>query len=152
VIFGRSDSTIKRMGVRMGTSEFYRIVEGFDEIADSLIIDLELLGRASYMPLFVVLRPGAIFDEALKTAIHQKLRREVSPRHIPDEIIEIKAVPYTLSGKKMEVPIRKILLGMDPKTAVNPGAMRNPEALAFFREFAKQLSAKLDPNVKTPKP
>jgi len=141
VIYGRSDSTINRMGIRMGTSEFYRKVEAFEEIADSLIVDLELLGRESYLPLFVVLHPGAVLNDDLRAAINQKLRGEVSPRHIPDEIIAIDAVPYTLSGKKMEVPIRKILLGMDVETAANPGAMRNPEALDFFVEFAKKLSS-----------
>lgn len=140
VIYGRSDSTINRQGIRMGTSEFYRVVEAFDEVVDSLIIDLELLGRASYLPLFVVLRQGAVLDSELKAAIKQQLRQEVSPRHVPDEIIAIDEVPYTLSGKKMEVPIRKILLGLDMKTAANPGAMRNPEALQFFVQFEKKLS------------
>jgi acetoacetyl-CoA synthetase len=146
VIYGRSDSTINRMGIRMGTSEFYRNLEVFDEITDSLIVDLELLGRKSYLPLFVVLRPDTLLDDNLKAAINLKLRQSVSPRHIPDEIIAIEAVPYTLSGKKMEVPIRKILLGMDVETAANPGAMRNPEALEFFVQFAKKLSSKLSGN------
>jgi acetoacetyl-CoA synthetase len=141
MIYGRSDSTINRQGIRMGTSEFYRVVEAFDEVADSLIIDLELLGRESYLPLFVVLREGAVLDDPLKAAIKQQLRREVSPRHVPNEIISIDEVPYTLSGKKMEVPIRKILLGMDIKTAANPGAMRNPQALQFFVQFANMLSS-----------
>jgi acetoacetyl-CoA synthetase len=140
VIYGRSDSTINRMGIRMGTSEFYRIVEAFDEIADSLIVDMELLGRESYLPLFVVLRPGTTLDDELREAISRQLRQEVSPRHVPNEIIAIDAVPYTLSGKKMEVPIRKILLGEDVETAANPGAMRNPESLEFFVQYAKQLS------------
>jgi acetoacetyl-CoA synthetase len=144
IIYGRSDSTINRMGIRMGTSEFYRHVEAFEEIADSLIIDLELLGHQSYLPLFVVLRPGAVLDETLDSAIKQKLRQELSPRHVPDEIVAIDAVPYTLSGKKMEVPIRKILLGIDVETAANPGAMRNPQALAFFEQYARELSARFD--------
>ena len=96
------------------------------------------------MPLFVVLRPGVVLDDELKAAIKQRLRQEVSPRHIPNEIVAIDAVPYTLSGKKMEVPIRKILLGMDVETAANPGAMRNPEALDFFVRYAHDLSSKLD--------
>ena len=140
VIYGRSDSTINRQGIRMGTSEIYQAVESFEEISDSLIIDLELLGRASYMPLFVVLREGIELDESLQARIRQKLREDVSPRHIPNDIIAIKEVPYTLSGKKMEVPIRKILLGLDMKKAANPGAMRNPETLDFFIEFARNLS------------
>ncbi|MCB0169253.1 MAG: acetoacetate--CoA ligase [Anaerolineae bacterium] len=140
VIYGRSDSTINRQGIRMGTSEIYRVVESFPAIADSLIIDLELLGRESAMPLFVVMRDDAVLDDDLRQQIKQKLRSEVSPRHVPNDIIEIKQVPYTLSGKKMEVPIRKILLGMDIKAAANPGAMRNPEALDFFVAYAETLS------------
>ncbi|MCB9108765.1 MAG: acetoacetate--CoA ligase [Anaerolineales bacterium] len=140
VIYGRSDSTINRQGIRMGTSEIYRVVESFPAIADSLIIDLELLGRESAMPLFVVMRDDAVLDDDLQQQIKQKLRSEVSPRHVPNDIIEIKQVPYTLSGKKMEVPIRKILLGMDIKAAANPGAMRNPEALDFFVAYAETLS------------
>ncbi len=139
VIYGRSDSTINRQGVRMGTSEFYRVVEGFDSIQDSLIIDLELLGRESYLVLFVVLHEGEKLSEELKAAINRQLRSQVSPRHVPNDIVAIAEVPYTLSGKKMEVPIRKILLGMDVKTAANPGAMRNPEALDFFLKYAEAL-------------
>lgn len=140
VIYGRSDSTINRQGIRMGTSEFYRVVEAFDEIVDSLIIDLELLGRESYLALFVVLQPGTVLDGDLKTALKSALRKQVSPRHIPNQIIAIEEVPYTLSGKKMEVPVRKILLGMDVQTAANPGAMRNPEAVDFFVRFAEQIA------------
>ncbi|MCB8988278.1 MAG: hypothetical protein H6661_11070 [Ardenticatenaceae bacterium] len=117
MIYGRSDSTINRQGIRMGTSEIYRVVESFDEVIDSLIIDLELLGRESYMPLFIVLRPGLELDDDLRARIKQKLREEVSPRHVPNEIIQVEQIPYTLSGKKMEVPIRKILLGMDVQQA-----------------------------------
>lgn len=140
VIYGRSDSTINRQGIRMGTSEIYRVVESFDEIVDSLIIDLEMLGRESFMPLFVVMRDDATLTDDLKGAIKQKLRQEVSPRHTPNEIIVIEQVPYTLSGKKMEVPIRKILLGMSTGKAANVGAMRNPESLDFFVEYAKTLT------------
>jgi acetoacetyl-CoA synthetase len=139
VIYGRSDSTINRQGVRMGTSEIYRVVESFPEILDSLIIDLEMLGRESYLPLFVVLREGARLDDDLKTRLKQKLRQDISPRHVPDDILVIAQVPYTLSGKKMEVPIRKILLGMDVDKAVNRGAMRNPEAIDFFLTFAATM-------------
>ena len=132
VIYGRSDSTINRMGIRMGTSEIYQVVESFEEIQDSLIIDLEMLGRKSYMPLFVVMRDGKPLNEGLKARIKQKLREEVSPRHIPNDIIAVAEIPYTLSGKKLEVPIRRILLGMDVGKAVNPGALRNPQAVDFF--------------------
>ncbi len=137
IIYGRSDSTINRQGVRMGTSEIYQAIESLPDILDSLIIDLEVLGRESYMPLFVVLREGVTLDDDLKQQIRQKLRQDVSPRHVPDDIIAIEQVPYTLSGKKMEVPIRKILLGQDVEKAANLGAMRNPEAIQFFVDFAK---------------
>lgn len=139
VIYGRSDSTINRQGIRMGTSEIYRVVESFDDVLDSLVIDLELLGRESYMPLFLVLRDGVTLTDKLTNAIKQKLRQDVSPRHVPNEIVIIKEVPYTLSGKKMEVPIRKILLGMDVAKAANVGAMRNPSAIDFFLNFAEKL-------------
>ena len=139
VIYGRSDSTINRQGIRMGTSEIYQAVESLPEILDSLVIDLELLGRASYMPLFVVLREGVELTDDLKQRLKQKIRADISPRHVPNEIIAVAQIPYTLSGKKMEVPIRKILLGQAVEKAANPGAMRNPEALPFFVEFAQNL-------------
>ncbi|MDQ7024668.1 MAG: acetoacetate--CoA ligase [Anaerolineae bacterium] len=139
IIYGRSDATINRQGIRMGTSEIYMAVESFEAIMDSLIIDLELLGRESYMPLFVVLREGHDLTDDLKAAIKQKLRQEISPRHVPNDIIAIEEVPYTLSGKKMEVPIRKILLGRDVTKAANRGAMRNPTSIDFFIDFAKTL-------------
>jgi len=138
VIYGRSDSTINRQGVRIGTSELYRAVEALPEVLDSLAIDLELLGRESRLILFVALRDGAALDDSLQGRIRQALREQVSPRHVPDEIVQIEQVPYTLSGKKLEVPVRKILLGMDPGAAANPGALRNPEALDFFMAFAQQ--------------
>ena len=137
VIYGRSDATINRQGVRMGTSEIYRVVESFDEVLDSLVIDLELLGQESYLALFVVLRPGVALEESLKARIKQKIRAAISPRHAPDEIFAIEQVPYTLSGKKMEVPIRKILLGQPVEKAVKRDAMRNPEALSYFLEFRR---------------
>ena len=142
VIYGRSDSTINRQGVRMGTSEIYQAVESFPEVTDSLIIDLELLGRESFLPLFIVLAEGVTLDGALQERIKGRLRREVSPRHVPDAIIEITAVPYTLSGKKMEVPVRRILLGHDIEKAANLGAMRNPQAMQFFIDYAATLNSR----------
>jgi acetoacetyl-CoA synthetase len=139
IIYGRSDSTINRHGVRMGTGEIYAAVEALPEIADSLVIDLEMLGCDSYLPMFIVLREGAELDDALRERIQEQLRTNVSPRHVPDDIFAIVEVPYTLSGKKMEVPIRKILLGLDVAKAANPGAMRNPESIKFFVEFARNL-------------
>jgi acetoacetyl-CoA synthetase len=140
VIYGRSDSTINRQGVRMGTSEIYQAVEGIDEVLDSLVIDLELLGRASYLPLFVVLKEGVVLDEALVAKIKERVRTQVSPRHVPDEIFQVDEIPRTLNGKKMEVPIRKILLGHPIEKAVNPDSMSNPSSLAFFIELAKKLN------------
>lgn len=139
VIYGRSDATINRQGIRMGTSEIYRAVEALDEVLDSMVVDLELLGRESYMPLFVVLRPGAVLDDELRQRIREKIRQDISPRHLPDEIIAVPEIPYTLSGKKMELPVRRILLGHDPHHVANPGAMRNPDAIVFFVQFRQKL-------------
>ncbi len=144
VIYGRSDATINRQGIRMGTSEIYRVVEDFVGIQDALIVDLELLGRASFTPLFVVMQKGFTLDDEMRQQLRAALRAKISPRHVPDIILSIAAVPYTLSGKKMEVPIRKILLGMPPAEATNPGAMRNPESLAFFIQYAAELAANRD--------
>ncbi|MEZ4733654.1 MAG: acetoacetate--CoA ligase [Caldilineaceae bacterium] len=140
VIYGRSDSTINRQGVRMGTSEIYQAVERIPEVLDSLIIDLELLGRESYMPLFVVLREGVLLTDDLQARIKARIRQEISPRHVPNAIFAIDEVPYTLSGKKLEVPIRKILLGHPVEKAANVGAMRNPRSIAYFVRFAEQLA------------
>ncbi len=139
IIYGRSDSTINRQGVRIGTAELYRVIESFPEILDSLVIDLEMLGRESHLILFVVLREDIQLDDALKEQIKSRLRRDISPRHLPDTIEVIPRVPYTLSGKKMEVPIRRILLGMDAESAAKREAMRNPEALDFFIHYQKHL-------------
>jgi len=141
VIYGRSDATINRAGVRMGTSEIYQAVESLPEIADSLVVDMEGLGGRSFMPLFVVLRPGHTLDDGLRERIRRKLREDVSPRHVPDAIIEVPEIPRTLNGKKLEVPVRKILLGVPPEQAVNPGSMANPESLGAFVQLARQLGA-----------
>jgi acetoacetyl-CoA synthetase len=140
VIYGRSDSTINRQGIRMGTSEIYQAVESLPEILDSLIVDLELLGRDSYLPLVLVLREGKELDGDLTARLKQKIRQDISPRHVPDEIFVIDQIPYTLSGKKMEVPIRRILLGHPVQKAANPGAMRNPDSLQFFIKLAEKLN------------
>jgi acetoacetyl-CoA synthetase len=139
VIYGRSDATIKRHGVRMGTSEIYQAVERFTEIVDSLVVDLEALGQASYMPLFVVLREDATLDETFKEKIRERLRQDVSPRHVPDDIIAVQQIPRTLSGKKMEVPVRKILMGYPLEQAANLDAMRNPESIQFFVDLAREI-------------
>jgi acetoacetyl-CoA synthetase len=141
VIYGRSDATINRMGVRMGTSEFYRVVEAIPEVLDSLVIDLEGLHEHAYMPLFVVLRPGAELDEALTTEIKRRIRAALSPRHVPDDIFAVPAVPRTLSGKKLEVPIKRLFMGVPIERAANPGAMSNPQVLAYFIALAERRRA-----------
>jgi len=139
IIYGRSDSTINRQGVRLGTSEIYRVVETIPDVADSLVVDLELLGRDPFMLLFVVVKQGIQFDDLLVTRIKQKIKEDISPRHVPNVVLQIKEVPYTLSGKKMEVPVRRILLGQALERSVNLGAMRNPEAIEYFIQLAPSL-------------
>lgn len=139
VIYGRSDSTINRQGVRMGTSEIYRVVEGIPEVLDSLVIDLEGLGGVSYMPLFVALREGVSLDADLEKKIKGAIRSALSPRHVPDEIFSIPDVPRTLSGKKLEVPVKKILLGVPVEKAANPDSLKNPELLPFFVTLAARI-------------
>ncbi|MEO3812945.1 acetoacetate--CoA ligase [Sphaerisporangium sp. B11E5] len=132
VIYGRSDSTLNRGGVRMGTSEFYRVVERFPEIADSLVIDTGQLGREGRLLLYVTPAEGESLTDDLAGRVKAALRTELSPRHVPDEIHEVPGIPRTLSGKKLEVPVRKILLGTPPEKAANTGAMANPEVLKHF--------------------
>ncbi len=140
VIYGRSDTTINRHGIRMGTAEIYRVVEALPEVLDSLVVDLEYLGRKSFLPLFVVLRPGLALDDALKARIASRVREAASARHVPDEIYQIEEVPRTLTGKKMELPVRKLLLGMPPEKAASADAMANPRSLGFFVELARRLN------------
>jgi len=132
VIYGRSDSTLNRGGVRMGTSEFYRVVERFEEIADSLVIDTGQLGQDGRLLLYVTMTEGHELTEALQRSLGAALRQELSPRHVPDEIHAVPGIPRTLSGKKLEVPVRKILLGTPVEQAANPDAMANPEVLRHF--------------------
>ncbi|RBQ17042.1 acetoacetate--CoA ligase [Spongiactinospora rosea] len=132
VIYGRSDSTLNRGGVRMGTSEFYRVVERFTEIADSLVIDTGRLGQEGRLLLYVTMAPGEALTDDLVSRLRAALRTELSPRHVPDAIHEVPGIPRTLSGKKLEVPVRKILLGTPVEQAANPDAMANPEVLSHF--------------------
>jgi acetoacetyl-CoA synthetase len=129
VIYGRSDSTLNRGGVRVGTSELYRAVEALPEVLDSLAVDSSELGKEGKLWLFVVLRANRALDDALKTQIVRTLRERLSPRHVPDEIRQIDQVPRTLSGKKLEVPIKRILAGVPVEQAVNPGTLQDPGAL-----------------------
>jgi len=138
VIYGRSDATINRHGIRMGTAELYRAVEALPEIMDCLVVDLEYLGRESYMPLFVVLRPGCALDRLLIERIRGEIRDHLSPRHIPSEIFQVAEIPRTLTGKKLELPVRNLLLGSPPEKVVNRDAMANPASIDWFISFAKQ--------------
>jgi acetoacetyl-CoA synthetase len=139
VIEGRSDATLNRQGIRIGTAEIYRAVETIAEVKDSLIVNLELSGGRHFMPLFVVLIEGARLDEELRARIRQTLRDTYSPRHVPDEIVEAPDIPYTISGKKLEAPVKKILLGHPIDRTANLSALRNPEALDFFVDFARRV-------------
>jgi acetoacetyl-CoA synthetase len=137
IIYGRSDATINRHGLRMGTSELYSAVEALPEVLDSMVVDLEYLGRESYMPLFVVLRPGLALDEAMKAKISGAIRTALSPRFVPDEIVQVAEIPRTLSGKKQELPIKKLLLGQPLEKVVNRDAMANPQCLEWYVQFAR---------------
>ena len=140
VIYGRSDSTLNRGGVRMGTSEFYRVVEQIPEIADSLVVDTgSLSDAAGTLYLFVVLAPGAVLDSALRRRIASDVRRELSPRHVPDQISSVPAVPRTLNGKKLEVPVKRLLLGALPESVASRDTLANPAALDHFAGLAREL-------------
>jgi acetoacetyl-CoA synthetase len=132
VIYGRSDATLNRGGVRMGTSEFYRVVEELPEVADSLVIDTGTLGADGRLVLYLVLAPGKSLDAELTGRIRSLLRTTLSPRHVPDEIHQVPGVPRTLSGKKLEVPVRKILTGTPVEQAADPDSLANPEVLAYY--------------------
>lgn len=136
VIFGRSDATLNRFGVRIGTAEIYRTLENIPQIADSLVACIDEPGGGFYMPLFVATRDGAELDEALRAEIVRRLRSERSPRHVPDEIIQAPGIPFTLTGKRMEVPVRKLLLGMPLAKAASVGSARDPVVLHWFADFA----------------
>jgi acetoacetyl-CoA synthetase len=132
VIYGRSDATLNRGGVRMGTSEFYRVVEALPEVADSLVVDTGQLGQEGRLILYVVPAGGRELDDALVSEIRGALRAGLSPRHVPDEIRAVPGIPRTLSGKKLEVPVRRILLGTPVGDAADPDALANPEVLRYF--------------------
>jgi acetoacetyl-CoA synthetase len=150
IITGRSDATLKRAGVRMGTAEFYAVVEALPEVADSLVVHLEdTEGGPGELLLFVALRPGAVLDDHLRRRIADALRRDLSPRHVPDEIVPLPAIPRTLSGKKLEVPVKRILQGTPPERVAARDALANPEALDAVVAYAKGRSAR-SPTQATP--
>jgi acetoacetyl-CoA synthetase len=140
VIYGRSDSTINRQGVRMGTSEIYRAVLSCDEVTDALVVDVPRPGAESWMPLFVVLRDGAELTDALVAEIKGRLREQCSPRHVPDEVFAIEEVPRTLSGKALEVPVKRILMGSPVGEVASRDSLANPKALDWFANFTRGAS------------
>lgn len=137
-VLGRSDATLNRYGIRIGTAEIYRTLALLDEVQDSLIVNLDLPDGGFFMPLFVKLAPGLTLDATLEAKIRSKLRSEYTPRHVPDKILQVPAIPSTITGKKMEVPVRRILMGMPPDKAANRSAMADPSALDFFIDYAAQ--------------
>jgi len=141
VIYGRSDATINRYGLRMGTSELYRAVEALPEVLDSMVVDLEYLGRDSYMPLFVVLREGVVLDAAMRDKLNNAIREALSPRFVPNDTFQVTDIPRTLSGKKQELPIKKLLLGQPLDKVLNREAMANPACLDWYVQFAKSRSS-----------
>src|SRR5699024_2901050 len=139
VISGRSDSTLNRKGIRIGTNEIYSIVEQNEKVKDSLIVNIDLPKGRFFMPLFVVLKPGVTLDEYLKQELFQQIKESASPRHVPDDVVEVDEIPYTLTNKKMEVPVRRILMGKEESEAANHDAMLNPTSLAFFTKYRTQF-------------
>jgi acetoacetyl-CoA synthetase len=135
VIYGRSDATLNRGGVRMGTSEFYRVTDALPEVGDSLVVDTGRLGAEGRLILFVVPAAGYELDDDLKNRLRATLRAQLSPRHVPDEIHRVPGIPKTLSGKKLEVPVRKILLGTEPERAADANALADPDVLRYFGRF-----------------
>jgi len=137
VVHGRSDSTLNRNGVRMGSGDIYRVLEPLHEIEDCLVVGVEQPDGGYWMPLFVTLADGVTLDDRLREAIVRAIREGASPRHVPDEIIEVAAVPHTLTGKKLEVPVKRILLGARVADVVNLGAVDRPDALLAFANYAE---------------
>jgi acetoacetyl-CoA synthetase len=138
IISGRSDSTINRGGIRMGTSEIYRVVLADDDVVDALVVDVPREGTDGWMPLFVVLREGATLDDDLVARIKRRIREDCSPRHVPNEIHQIAEVPRTLSGKALEVPVKRILMGHPADTAASRESLANPAALDYFVDFGRR--------------
>jgi acetoacetyl-CoA synthetase len=138
VVHGRSDSTLNRQGVRMGSADIYEAVERLPQVHESLVIGIEQADGGYWMPLFVHLAPGAELDDALRETIKRTIRDEVSPRHVPDEIIAVPGVPHTLTGKRIEVPVKKLLQGTPLAEAVNPGSVDDLGLLRFFEGLARE--------------
>jgi len=137
-VLGRSDATLNRYGIRIGTAEIYRTLALIPEVQDALIVNLDLPGGGFFMPLFVKLAQGVELNPALEARIRDTLRREYTPRHVPDKIYQAPGIPYTLTGKKMEVPVRRILTGVPAEQAANRSGVSDPSALDFFIAYAQR--------------
>jgi acetoacetyl-CoA synthetase len=144
VIYGRSDSTINRQGVRMGTSEIYRAAMAVPEVIDALVVDLPRDGGELWMPLFVVLADGVSLDDGLVAQIKRRIREDCSPRHVPNEVRQVSEIPRTLSGKILEVPVKKILMGTPTERAASVESLANPQALDYFVALAGELHPAAD--------
>jgi acetoacetyl-CoA synthetase len=140
IIYGRSDSTINRGGIRMGTSEIYRAVLADPDIVDALVVDIPRPGTEGWMPLFVVLAEGAELSDDLKKRVASEVREYCSPRHVPNEMVAVESVPRTLSGKVLEVPVKRILMGTPAEKAASRDSLANPESLDFFVEYARTVA------------
>jgi acetoacetyl-CoA synthetase len=150
IITGRSDATINRGGVRIGTAELYRVVLAVDDVLDALAVDVPREGTAGSLRLFVVLCPGATLDEGLRRELRRRIREDCSPRHVPDEIAQVPAVPRTLSGKLLEVPVKRILSGAAPGEVASRESLANPEALDYFAELASSSTSGAPPATTSP--
>ena len=139
IIYGRSDSTINRGGIRMGTSEIYRAVLSVDDVTDALVVDVPREGEENWMPLFVVLKEGRELDDDLVKAIRTRIREDCSPRHVPNEVVQIPEIPRTLSGKVLEVPVKRVLQGDAPEKAASRESLANPEAFDWFVRYADSM-------------
>ena len=144
IIYGRSDATINRNGLRLGSAEIYQAVESLTQVQDSLVIDLEFLNKESLMILFVVLEQGINLDNQMINLINQSIKNGVSVRFIPNEIVRVDQIPRTLSGKKLEIPIKKLFLGGSAEKVVNKDSMVNPESFNRFIELANLYLANSD--------
>ena len=147
IIYGRTDATINPQGVRvrMGTAELYRVVEGLNDVLDSVVVDLEYLGRPSYLALFVQLRTGATLDEPLRQRIRQALRSALSVRHVPDEILQVPVIPKAITGKKLELPVKQLLLGHPAERVLKRDALAQPDSIGWFAQFAADYLARTAP-------
>jgi acetoacetyl-CoA synthetase len=152
VIHGRSDATLNRMGVRIGTAEIYAAVERLDEVLEALAVGIETADGGYWLPLFVVLRPGYLLDDALKAHISNGIRQAASARHIPDDVIAVPAIPHTLTGKKLELPVKRALLGLP--LGIDPEAVDRPELFSLFADArpASLASGPVRTGARTPRP